>query len=329
MKYDFIAVGDVTMDTFIQLSDAHVEEHAGERDLCMRFGDKIPFESAEVIPGVGNAGNAAVSAARLGAPTALITDVGTDAWGDECIEAWKKDNVSDAYVHRHPQFPTHHHYVLRFKAERTILIKHQPWPYALPAFDEAPAWLYFTSTGEHGEPYHHEIAAYVKANPETKLAFQPGTFQINLSSEGKIADIYEASEIVFCNKEEAQRILGNNTDDMVELMRGMRALGPKIAVVTDGPKGAYAMSAEGAWEMPIYPDPAPPVDRTGAGDAFASTMVALLAAGLSVDEALRRAPINSMSVVQKVGAQAGLLSRDELEGWLSKAPADYQIKKIA
>lgn len=329
MKYDFVAIGDVTMDTFIQLSDAHVEEHGGERDLCMRFGDKIPFEKAEVIPGVGNAGNAAVSAARLGVKSALVTDVGTDAWGDECIAAWKKDAVADTYVHRHAQWPTHHHYVLRFKAERTILIKHQPWPYQLPDFPKAPTWIYFTSTGEHGEPYHHDIAAYVKAHPEVRLAFQPGTFQIKLSIDGAIPDIYQASEIVFCNKEEAQRILSNNTDDILELLRGMRALGPNIAVVTDGPKGAYAMSADGAWEMPIYPDPAPPVDRTGAGDAFASTMVAFLAAGLSVDEALKRAPINSMSVVQKVGAQAGLLAREELEEWLSKAPESYCIKKIA
>ncbi len=329
MKYDFVAIGDVTMDTFIELSQAHVEKHAGETDICMRFGDKIPFESAVVIPGVGNAGNAAVSAARLGITSALVTDVGTDAWGTECIEAWKKDSVATEYARRHEQFPTHHHYVLRFKAERTILIKHQPWPYALPAFEESPAWIYFTSTGEHGEPYHHEIAEYVKAHPETKLGFQPGTFQINLSADGVLEDLYAVSEIVFCNKEEAQRILKTESDDIVGLLKGMRALGPNIAVITDGPKGAYAMDANDAWYMPIYPDPAPPVDRTGAGDAFASTMVALIAAGMSVADALTRAPINSMSVVQEIGAQKGLLSREKLEEWLAKAPASYKAEKIA
>ena len=146
MKYDLVAIGDVTMDTFIELSQAHVEKHAGETDICMRFGDKIPFESAIVIPGVGNAGNAAVSAARLGITSALVTDVGTDNWGTECIEAWKQDNVATEYARRHEQFTTHHHYLLRFKAERTILIKHQPCPNAHPAFAQTPTWLYFTST---------------------------------------------------------------------------------------------------------------------------------------------------------------------------------------
>ena len=55
----------------------------------------------------------------------------------------------------------------------------------------------------------------------------------------------------------------------------MRELGPKIVVITDGQKGAYAYDGENMWQMPMYPDPAPPVDRTGAGDAFSSTFVAV------------------------------------------------------
>jgi ribokinase len=80
--------------------------------------------------------------------------------------------------------------------------------------------------------------------------------------------------------------------------------------------------------MPLYPDPAPPVDRTGAGDAFASTFVVALATGKSIEEALRWAPINSMSVIQKVGAQAGLLKENELEEWLAKAPDWYQPSRF-
>jgi len=81
--------------------------------------------------------------------------------------------------------------------------------------------------------------------------------------------------------------------------------------------------------MPMYPDPAPPVDRTGAGDSFSSTLTSFLAKGLPVQEALRRAPINSMSVVQYIGAQEGLLSKKKLEQFLENAPADYKAIKIA
>ncbi len=108
----------------------------------------------------------------------------------------------------------------------------------------------------------------------------------------------------------------------------MRERGPQIAVVTDGPRGAYAFDGEAVWFAPPYPDPAPPYERTGAGDAFASTFTSALALGKSVDEALMWGPINSMSVVQKIGAQEGLLPREQLEEFLSNAPEDYRPQKV-
>lgn len=80
--------------------------------------------------------------------------------------------------------------------------------------------------------------------------------------------------------------------------------------------------------MPPYPDPAPPFERTGAGDAFSSTFTAALALGKSIEEALLWAPINSMSVVQKIGAQEGLLTPVEIQGWLDKAPEDYKPRLV-
>ena len=51
--------------------------------------------------------------------------------------------------------------------------------------------------------------------------------------------------------------------------------------------------------------------------------------GKTIDEALRWGPINSMSVVQKIGAQAGLLTMPEIERYLAHSPADYAPKKIS
>ena len=81
--------------------------------------------------------------------------------------------------------------------------------------------------------------------------------------------------------------------------------------------------------MPMYPDPSDPVDRTGAGDAFASTFTAAIALGKTPDEALAWGPINSMSVVQYVGAQKGLLSREQLEQFLADRPAEYVAQAIS
>jgi sugar/nucleoside kinase (ribokinase family) len=80
--------------------------------------------------------------------------------------------------------------------------------------------------------------------------------------------------------------------------------------------------------LPIFPDIAPPQERTGAGDAFASTFSSAIALGKSVEDALKWGAINSMNVCQKVGAQAGLLSRSEIEKYAASAPAGWDIEYL-
>ena len=130
------------------------------------------------------------------------------------------------------------------------------------------------------------------------------------------------------NREEAVDVTGRSYDDLQSLAEGLHELGPEIAVITDGPNGSYASYDGKMVTIPNYPDPADPLDRTGAGDAFASTIVSALALGEKMDDALTWAPINSMSVVQQLGAQAGLLSRDEIMRHLQNAPSDYLVTEV-
>jgi ribokinase len=327
-NFDFIAIGDTVTDAFIRIKQASVyyDDHDHESKLCLTNGAKIPYESVTVVPAVGNSANAAVSAARLGLRSALVTDMGNDDHGKENLETLAKNGVASDFVKTHEGQLSNYHYVLWHKAERTILIKHETYDYKLPDVG-VPKWLYFSSVGEDSLAYHEEIAEYLKTHSEIKLAFQPGTFQIKLGAE-KLKNLYAHTEAFFCNVEEAQIILGTQESDVPALARKMSELGPKIAIITDGPKGAYVHRDGQVWFMPPYPDPVPPFERTGAGDAFSSTFTAALALGKSIEEALLWAPINSMSVVQKIGAQAGLLTSAEIEAWLTKAPEDYRPKLV-
>ncbi len=327
MQYDFVAIGDITTDAFIKLKDAEELMNHGTRELCVRFADKVPFEEMTEVRAVGNAANAAVSAHRIGLSAALIARVGDDENGVHCRETLKSNGVSDEYVETQKGLPTNYHYVLMFGAERTILVKQIPFKYTLPNFREPPRYIYLTSLGESAKEFHHEVAKYCAEHPETKLAFQPGTFQIKLGAEA-LKDVYEVTEIFFCNKEEAQTILKIQEDDIKKLMEGLRTLGPKIVVVTDGPNGSNILDESGAWHVPMYPDPAPPVSRTGAGDATASSTVSFIHLGLSAGEALLRGVINAASVVQGVGAQTKLLTRAEIEEWYAKRPADFQATAL-
>ena len=332
-ELDFIAVGDTVTDAFIRIQEATVlqaknAEGAMEEELCLVNGAKIPYEFAKVLPGVGNAANAAVASSRLGLKTAFISDVGGDDWGKEILEALQKNGIDTKYVRVHQDKTSNYHYVLWHNAERTILIKHEAYPYHIPDVG-TPRWMYFSSVGENSLPYHQEVAAYLAAHPTVKLAFQPGTFQIKLGKD-VLKELYAHTEIFFCNVEEARIILNTNEPNPAKLPKMMSAIGPKISVITDGPKGAYAFdsSTGKTYFMPPYPDPKPPYERTGAGDACASTITVALALGLPLETALQWGPINSMSVVQYVGAQEGLLTREALEKYLAERPADYIAKEI-
>ena len=325
---DFVAIGDIVTDAFIELQDAWIENDNPEKnkELCMRFGDKIPYKKVDVVAAVGNSPNATVSAHRLGLKSALVTNFGDDKYGQDKMEQIKKEGLDTRFIKIHKGVGSNYHFVLRWKAERTILVKHYEYEYVLPDLG-SPKWLYLSSLAENSLPYHEQIADYLEKNPEVKLAFQPGTFQMKLGAE-KLARLYKLSELFFCNVEEAQNILNTDEKDIKNLLSGMHNLGPRIVVITDGPNGAYVSDKQDVWHGPMYPDPAPPVDRTGAGDSFSSTFTSALALGESLETALAWGPINSMSVVQYVGAQAGLLSREKLEEYLKNAPADYKPKKI-
>lgn len=322
-----ISIGDIVTDAFIKLLDdqAHAYQNEHGKWLAMQFGTKLPFDHVEVVQAVGNASNAAVAFARLGLNSAFVTNVGGDQEGRDMIAALEKEGVDHRFVRINPGHKSNYHYVLWYKSERTILIKHEEydyhWPHLRP--NEVPEWMYFSSISEHAIPFHDQVSDWLQDHPQVKLAFQPGTFQMEAGTE-RLKRLYQQTEVLILNREEAVTVGGGNHADVHDLINKLHELGPKTVVVTDGPDGAYASDGTHRYKMPLYPDPAPPVDRTGAGDAFASTLVAALIKGNTLEGALQWAPINSMSVVQMTGAQAGLLSENKLEDYLRHAPDWYK-----
>ena len=321
-SFEFLAIGDTVVEPFIKLTEGHVQETAKGAELCLPYGAKIPYEYAPLLSGVGNSANAAVSAARLGLKSALLTWVGDDASGKDCETHFKEEGVSTDLVQVESNKTTNHHFVLWFGDDRTILVKHELFDYTLPAIG-TPKWIYFSSLAAHTEEFHEQVTEYVKNNPQILLAFQPGTFQLKM---GKSLALYQHTTVVCMNKEEAQTLLETDEHNIKTLLDGLEVLGPKTILITDGPHGAYMKSDNTYFNMPIYPDIAPPLERTGAGDAFFSTFISYLAKGYDAAYAIKRAPINSMNVVQHIGAQEGLLSEEKIEEYLKKAPSAYALR---
>jgi ribokinase len=328
-NYDIVSIGETAVDAFIRIKDAslHCDINKENCQICMDFGAKIPYESVAEIFAVGNAANSSVSASRLGLKSALIANVGDDRNGEECLNSLKKEGVQTELIKINTDKKTNYHYILWFEDDRTILQKHSDFIYELPTIGKTK-WIYLTSLGEKSLEYHNQILKYLENNPDTKLAFQPGIFQIKMSYEA-LKEIYQRTEVFFCNLAEAKNIL--NIKDSIEtkdLIKKIKDLGPKIVILTDGINGAYSYDGIEFLFIPPYPDPKAPYERTGAGDAFASTIVSALCLGKDLKEALLWGPINSMSVVQDIGAQKGLLSKEQIEEYITKAPENYIIKVI-
>lgn len=324
-----LAIGDIFTDAFITLGDetAKIIKEGDTEWLAVPFGQKPPYERVDIVKSVGPSPNVAVSMARLGCNAGLMAWVGGDATGEEAIEYLQGENVDIESMIVEQDKATSYWYVLCYKADRTMLVKSEKYRYEWRDPVTKPDWIYLAYLGEDSWPLHEGLLEYLERNPDIKFALQPGTFQFKWGTE-KMANLYRRSHVALMNREEAMDVTGLPYDSIKNLAQGLHDLGPEIVVITDGPNGSY-VSAEGKLlTIPNYPDPAPPLERTGAGDAFASTFVAAIADGESVETALAWAPINSMNVVQHVGAQAGLLSREEVKGYLASAPEWYKVTEF-
>lgn len=314
-KFEFLAIGDCTHDTFVEIAEAsvHCDKNTKKCQICFSWADKIPATKITQVPGVGNAANVAVAAARMGFKTAFYTHVGDDAIGRETTDVFKRAGITQDYIVIDKKLPSNHHVAINYGAERTIMVYHQPWKYKLPANIKAE-WVYFSSLGPYHASLHKQIPALIKKS-RAKMAFQPGTFQLR-EGRNKMKPILKATEIITLNKEEAQIVTGSKSHDFKTLMKALCKLGPKIVVVTDGPKGAYAYDGEEAWFVKIFPVPA--IERTGAGDSFSSGFVGAIIRGKTLGEALLWGNANSTSVTQFVGAQKGLLSQAGIKKLVKK-----------
>lgn len=328
-KIDFLAVGDITAEPFIKIDNSNINCDSNNENcsICFGFGDKVPYESAEITYAVGNSPNVAVGVSRLGVTSSLVSYIGDDDIGKKDIESLMRDNVNVEYLKIVPDMNSNYHYVLWYGNERTILVKHTEFPYLFSNDVPEAKWMYLSSLASNSISYHNQISEYLNKYPDTKLAFQPGTFQIKLGLEA-LKDIYARTDILFCNYSEAQRILDTKETDKFKLLSMLGKLGPKNVIMTDGIKGAYAQHNNDVYFIPIYNNGMESIESTGAGDAFASGVISALILDKNISEALYWGPINALFVTQAVGAQKGLLTREVLEEYLLNAPDDYIISKL-
>ena len=338
-KFDIVTIGDIAVDAFIKIEQAResINPITGHRELGLAFGEKIPYEQSEEVFAVGNSGNAAIASAKLGMKVGIISNIGDDIYGQKSIEKLRGEGVDAQFVKVHKGKKTNYHYILWYKDDRTILTKHEEYKYTLPRAINTK-WLYLSSLSAHSVSIHKEIENYLDTHKDVRLIFQPGTFQLKMGREA-LSKIYARSELFFCNLEEAEIITGiqiikkssspmERAQNIKRLLLEICALGVKIPVITDGPGGAYILINGEPCRMPIYNDTKKPVERNGAGDAFSATFSNCYIKGMSLEDCLKWASINSMNVCQHIGSHRGLLNQAQIRAFLSEAPKGWGLEKM-
>lgn len=314
--YQVITVGESTIDAFMTLahanSDAHLDEKSG--GLCFRFGEKIDVDRYDFTIG-GNATNVAVGLTRLGIKSTLCTETGDDEFSLKIRNMLATEQIERVLVHQ-VSGPSNFSVIINFKGDRTIFCEDVTRKHEFDFLDVTSDFVYITSLGnEWKEPYRTALAFAHKS--KAKIAFNPGSRQLR---EGKelVQEIVKQTEMIFLNKEEAELLVfdketqKHDLDYVKELLMKVKALGAKIVVITDGKKGSYALDEKGNfYHQGIHEGQI--VERTGAGDGYTAGFIASRLYGKTVEEAMDWGSWNAASVVSKIGAQAGLLTKEQME----------------
>ncbi len=317
---DLLSIGDATIDVFMLPSESEslCKIDTKECFIAFPYGEKIPVRNLEFSIG-GNAANNSVGVRRLGVKTAIVLTLGQDSVGDMILQRLKDENVDPTYIVQQPATTSNYSTIINYQGERTIFSYHAPRSYEFPVKLPTPSWVYLTSMGESFKPFYNHFVEWLKNNPNVKLAFNPGSWQIKAGIEA-ISEVMKLSHMIYVNREEAEKLTvfsGDSRGKEKYLLLALSNLGPKISVITDGGNGVFAYNGQTFFKCGILPVDA--YERTGAGDAFGSACLSALIKGKTLDEALLWGTVNSASVIGYTGSQKGLLKEDEIPEWLERA----------
>ena len=296
MGFDVITFGSAVVDVFV---DTDVSEK--KNFISYPVGSKILIKDLKVDVGGGGT-NSGVAFSRLGLKTGYIGKLGDDENGRRVLSLLKKEKIKflgklskDAM--------TGQSIILDSKEKSRTILTYKGINDTIGLEDiqlgkVKTRWIYLTSL--LGKSFETQKKVVSKLSHKgVKIAFNPSEYLIkrkNLSSILKVCDV------LILNKEEGELLVGKKQKDLLE---SLHDLGPKIVVVTD--KNKLISCYNGIKKYYLKPNKVKVVERTGAGDAFASGFVAGLIANKSIEESLKLGLKESESVIRYFGAKNKLL----------------------
>ncbi len=298
--YDVISVGSALIDSF--LNSGTKEKN---KSLCFPLGGKILIDDIDFSVGGGGA-NTSSCFSHLGLKAGYLGKIGKGYKGEIILNAFKKNKVDFlGVVGEEPsgysvilESDRKHRAILTFKGVSNDL------KFSEINFSKLKTRLfYFTSMEKESFKSQKKIAEFAKKRG-IKIAYNPGIYQIK-KGIGYIKSILKNTYVLNLNKDEARMLVKKG-----DLHKNLSKFGPKIIVISDGENegGVY----DGKYLYRYWPQKTKVKEATGAGDTFGSSFVAGLMRLRNIESAIKVAMINATSVIQKRGAQKGLLNWNQV-----------------
>lgn len=301
-----VAVGAAVQDVFLSGQIFTPQNEDGQLVEEFKLGEKYDLENVIFSTG-GGATNAAVTFARQGLHSQFLGRVADDVAGRAVLEDLHQEAVDTSLVIQDPDSRTGYSTLLLAPSgERTILtFRGSSRDFSPEDFElnhvEAD-WLYISSLAGNLDALTRIIER--AKSKQIKVAINPGKDE--LDQPDRLKDLLKRVDVLALNRDEIQKLVEGDSDET--LVRHCSDM-VNTVIMTDGPRGVTATDRQQLIHGGMYED-VPVIDRTGAGDAFASGLVAKLALGQPLADALIFASANSTAVVGQIGAKAGILRHD-------------------
>ncbi len=273
---------------------------------------------AFAIHGGGKGANQAVAAARSGASVALLSGAGSDAFGEERLDGLKNDGIDTTWVIQSSAAPSGVALIFVEKSGENRIVCVPGANLDVPAEIAgtvvaacAPGWVLATNELEPGT-----VRALLESAHRARI---PVLFNATPDPETS-APLLPYVDMLIVNEGEATALLGGEQfDDPRETIGALRALGVETVVMTVGASGAYA----GNQDVIVHhrPPTVAVVDTTGAGDTFCGALVAELARGGDLEDAVRYGVAASALSTTRQGAQSSIPWRRDVhvEEWQDRS----------
>lgn len=311
MMYDVLTIGSATVDIYMKSADFHLQKTDEGLLLCQEYGGKMDIELFQMTPG-GAGTNTAVGFSRMGFKTAAVVEIGKDMMGQMVWDELQRENVSTEFIISEKSEQTGVSVLLISGDGGRSALTHRGASSHLEARDipwnslKNTRWIHLSNVAGDTELLF-TLFDFIR---ETKIGFSwnPGKKELEMIAADKIQVEQISADMLFMNAEEWEVVAPVQERILKHI--------PKV-IVTDGYKGGK-LYLKGEYQFTYEAVKVDVTQETGAGDAYVTGFVSAYLSGQDLKEACMWGVQNSTSVIQKMDAKQGLLTKQEVLSRITK-----------